>query len=233
MKSKIPAALILSLGVGLAGYFIGQGFIDSRSHTQSVEVKGLAERVVKSNEAVWTINIKLVDNDLSKLYESVSRSQMATKQFLISQGFKETEIFMNPPAVTDNQSLTYNQNQGIPRFSADSGVTISSVNVDLVADALQKTGNLVEQGVVVTSSNAVFRFTNLNQIKRPMLEEATKSARNAAESFAQDSKTSLGKIRHASQGQFTITDANSNYDTGNAELKKVRIVTTIEYELKD
>lgn len=232
MKSKIPAALILSLGVGLAGYFVGQGFIGSKLHTQTVEVKGLAERVVKSNEAVWTINIKLVNNDLSKLYESVSKSQMATKQFLLGQGFKENEIFMNPPAVTDNQSITYNQNQEMPRFSADSGVTISTLNVELVANALQKTGNLVEQGVVVTSSNAVFRFTNLNQIKRPMLEEATKSARNAAESFAQDSKTSLGNIRHASQGLFTITDANSNYDTGNSELKKVRIVTTIEYELK-
>ena len=231
MKSKIPSALILSLGVGLAGYFIGQGFLGSKLHTQTVEVKGLAERNVKSNEALWAINIKLVNSDLGKLYDDASKSQTAIKNFLISQGFKENEIFMNPITVTDNQSVNYSQNQDIPRYNADSGLTVSTYNVDLVANALQKTGDLVQQGVVVTSSNATFRFTQLNDIKRPMLEEATQSARNAAESFAKDSKTSLGNIRHASQGLFTITDANSNYDIGNSLQKKVRIVTTIEYEL--
>ncbi len=233
MDPKWIAATIVSLGLSLSGFFIGQGFLGSKINAQYVEVKGLAERVVKANEAVWTINIKQVNNDLNQLYDAVSKNQQATKQFLLTQGFKPENISMNPIAVTDNQSISYNQNQGMPRYSADTGVTISTELVDNVAQAIQKTGDLVAQGVVVTSSNVVFRYTELNTIKRPMLEEATKSARNAAESFAVDSKTSLGKIRHASQGLFTITDANSTYDTGNSILKKVRIVTTIEYQLND
>jgi hypothetical protein len=231
MKSKIPSAIILSLGLGFAGYFVGQGFLGSKLHSQSVEVKGLAERTVKSDEAVWTINFKFVNNDLSQLYEGVSKSQAEAKKFLLAEGFKEQEIFMNPISVVDNQSVGYNQNQDIPRFSADSGITLSTQNVDLVASALQKTGSLVKQGVVVTSSNATFRFTNLNDIKRPMLEEATQNARNVAESFAKDSQTTLGNIRHASQGLFTISDANSNYDSGYSLMKKVRVVSTIEYQL--
>lgn len=233
MESKWIAATIVSVGLGLSGYFIGQGFIGSKMNTQYVEVKGLAERVVKANESVWTINIKQVNNNLNELYDAVSKNQDTTKQFLLAQGFKPENISMNPIAITDNQSLSYNQNQGMPRYSADAGVTISTSLVDNVAQAIQKTGDLVAQGVVVTSSNVVFRYTELNSIKRPMLEEATKSARNAAESFAMDSKTSLGKIRHASQGLFTITDANSTFDSGNSILKKVRIVTTIEYQLND
>ncbi len=233
MNQKLIAAGIISLGLGLSGYFIGQGFLGSRMNTQYVEVKGLAERVVKSDEAVWTLTIKLVNNDLSQLYDAVSKNQAATKQFLLNQGFKAEEISMNPISITDNQSITYNQNQGLPRYSADAGVTVSTSLVDNVGKALQKTGDLVAQGVVVTSSNAIFRYTQLNEIKRPMLEEATKNARNSAESFAMDSKTTLGKIQYASQGLFTITDANSTYDSGTSILKKVRIVTTIEYQLND
>ena len=157
MKSKIPSAIILSLGLGFAGYFVGQGFLGSKLHSQSVEVKGLAERTVKSDEAVWTINFKFVNNDLSQLYEGVSKSQAEAKKFLLAEGFKEQEIFMNPISVVDNQSVGYNQNQDIPRFSADSGITLSTQNVDLVASALQKTGSLVKQGVVVTSSNVGYK----------------------------------------------------------------------------
>lgn len=233
MNQKLIAATIISLGLGLSGYFIGQGFLGSRVTTQYVEVKGLAERVVKSDEAVWTINVKLVNNDLKQLYDAMSKNQADTKQFLLNQGFKAEDISMNPIAITDNQSMAYIQNQSVPRYSGDTGITVSTSLVDNVANALQKTGDLVAQGVVVTSSNAIFRYTQLNKIKRPMLEEATKSARNAAESFAMDSKTSLGKIQHASQGLFTIMDANSTYDSGTAILKKVRIVTTIEYQLND
>ena len=233
MKSKIPSALILSVGLGLAGYFIGQGFLGSKLHSQTVEVKGLAERTVKSDEAVWTINFKFVNNDLSQLYQGVSKYQADSKKFLLAEGFKEQEIFMNPISVIDNQSIGYNQNQEIPRFSADSGITLSTKNVDLVSVALQKTGDLVKQGVVVTSSNATFRFTNLNEIKRPMLEEATQNARKVAESFAKDSQTTLGSISHASQGLFTISDANSTYDSGYSLMKKIRVVSTIEYQLNN
>ena len=230
--ARLASTIILSTGIALSGLFIGLGFLNAKNPLQYVEVKGLAEEVVKSNEAIWTLNIKLVNNDLNALYENISKAQQATKDFLIHQGFKETELTMNPVSVMDNQSVNYNANQDIPRYSVDTGITVSSTEVDLVAKAIQKTGDLVQQGVVVTSSNATYRFTQLNNIKPQMLEAATQSARIAAESFAKDSKTSLGNIRHASQGLFTITDANSSFDSGNSIFKKVRIVTTVEYQLK-
>ena len=117
----------------------------------------------------------------------------------------------------------------MPRFSADTGVTVSTNNVDLVSSIAQKTGDLVQQGIVVTTATALYRYNNLNAIKPALLEEATQSAHLAAQSFANDAKTSLGDIRHAMQGMFTISDANSSYDSGNAIMKKVRVVTTIEY----
>ena len=155
-----------------------------------------------------------------------------TRQFLTKQGFKDATISTNPVAVTDNQSVSYNQNQGIPRYSADTGLTVNTRDIDQVALALQKTGDLVQQGIVVTSSNATYRYNGLNQIKPVMLDEATQNAYAAARSFAKNAGTSLGAIRRATQGLFTITDANSNFDSGTAIMKKIRVVTTVEYQLK-
>ena len=232
MWSKVFAALVLGSGFALSGYFIANGLTDSRQYARFVEVKGLAERVVKADEAIWTVNIKLVNNELPALYQTIDEAQSKTRLFLNKQGFKDHEISTNPVAVTDNQSVSYNQNQGMPRYGADTGLTVGTKQVDQVAAAIQKTGDLVQQGIVVTTSSVIYRFNGLNAIKPEMLDEATQSAYVAAQSFANNAKASLGYIRRAMQGLFTINDANSSYDTGNAIMKKVRVVTTVEYQLK-
>lgn len=232
MSIKILAAAILGSGFALSGYFIASGLIESRQPTRFVEVKGLAERIVKSDEAIWTLNFKLVNEELPALYQAIDDAQMKTHQFLNKQGFQVDEISAIPVTVTDNKSINYNQNEAMPRYSADAGLVVATKKVDQVRDAVQKTKDLVEQGVVITNSNALYRFTELNAIKPEMLDEATTNASAAGKSFASNAKTTLGNIRQATQGLFTITDANSTYDSGNAVMKKVRIVTTVEYQLK-
>jgi len=232
MNTKIISALLVGCGFALSGWFIAHGLIDAHQASRFVQVKGLAERIVKADEAIWTINIKLVNNELPKLYLDIDSAQNKIKDFLLKQGFKETELTINSVSVMDNQSVSYNQNQGIPHYSADGGITVSSPDVDKIALALQKTGDLVQQGVVVTASNALYRFTHLNNIKPEMLEEATQSAHAAALSFSRDAKAALGKIRNAQQGLFTINDANSTYDRGDAIMKKIRVVTTVDYQLQ-
>lgn len=232
MKAKIIAAFILGLGVALSGFFIAGGLLKSRSFGRFVQVKGLAEQVVMSDQAIWNIQFKLVNDNLQDLYQEIDAAQEKTRKFLMTQGFKAEEIAANPVTVLDNKSVSYNQNESLPRYAADTGLTVSTKAVSKVEKASQKTGALVQQGIVVTASNAIFRYTALNSIKPDMLIKATKNAQKAAASFAQISNSVLGNIRKAHQGLFTITDANSNYDTGNAIMKKVRVVTTIDYQLK-
>jgi hypothetical protein len=62
-----------------------------------------------------------------------------------------------------------------------------------------------------------------------MIEEATRNAREVADKFARDSESRLGRIRTASQGLFTIQDR----DTNTQHLKRVRVVSTVEYYLVD
>ncbi|MCC5792848.1 MAG: SIMPL domain-containing protein [Legionellaceae bacterium] len=229
--SKIFAALLLSAGIALSGYFVAYGVVESRKPVRSVQVKGLAERTVKSDEAIWTLNFKLVNEQLPELYQSLEQTQKKVRDFLEKEGFAATAINMSPVTVTDNQSVNYSQNQNMPRYSADAGLTISTAEVDKVTQSLQNTGALVEQGVVVTGSSVVYRFNGLNDIKPDMLNEATLNAYEAAQSFASNANAQLADIRRAVQGLFTISDANSSYDSGAAVLKKVRVVTSVEYGL--
>lgn len=230
--TKLLQAGVLALGIALSGAFVSYAIIETRKPDRTVQVKGLAEKLVKADQAIWTLNFKVVNNELSGLYKDLKNTQNAMTKFLHTQGFPKNTIHFNPVTVVDNQSSSYNQNPSLPRFSADAGLTVSTPDIDRVTESAQKTGTLVEQGVVLTLSNAIYRYNALNTIKPQMLIDATANAREAADSFANNAGTELGGIRKAIQGLFSIRDANSNYDSGAAVMKKVRVVTTIEYALK-
>ncbi len=99
-----------------------------------------------------------------------------------------------------------------------------------VMGALSELG---KQGIVFTTgdyeSQTEYIFTRLNEVKPEMIEEATRKAREVAEKFASDSRSTLGKIRRASQGQFSISARDKN----NPHIKKIRVVSTVAYYLSD
>ena len=79
------------------------------------------------------------------------------------------------------------------------------------------------------ASYTQYLFTRLNEVKPEMVEEATVNARQVAEKFANDSGSRLGKIRRANQGRFTIASRDSQHP----HIKRVRVVSTIDYNLVD
>jgi hypothetical protein len=106
--------------------------------------------------------------------------------------------------------------------------------VDAVLALMGKQSELLKKGIVTGGSNqwenpVDFRYEGLNDIKPEMIEEATRNAREAANKFANDSGSRLGKIKTANQGTFTIEDRDSN----TPYIKKVRVVTSVTYYLKN
>ncbi len=230
--NKIISAIVIAIGFALSGFFIGHAISKAKAFDRSVSVKGLAEQTVKSNLAIWQIQFSYADNDLTNLYQGMAAAQNKVKSFLEQQGFKPSSLSIQSISVVDNQSSGYNSNQNIKRYVANGGIVVSSADVDKVSQAIQNTGQLVQEGVVVTSTSVQYLYTELNKIKPAMLVEATKNARLAAESFAKSSSSQLGAIRDAAQGLFTIEDANNSYNTGTSIMKKVRVVTSMQYFLK-
>ena len=226
------SALIMAFGISCAGYLIGHGYIDAHYPHRTVEVKGLAEKKVRADQAQWQIRYKVVNQKLSGLYNKLESSETIIKNFLKTQGFVETEITVEPQNINDNQANSYNANNNAPRYTADGSIAVFTINVDKILVSSQKVGTLVKNGVVITGTNTQFRYTKLNSIKPEMLLTATTNATKAGQTFAKQSKSKLGPIKTARQGLFTITDLNSNYNSNNDVNKKVRVVSTITFVLK-
>lgn len=231
---RVPSALALgvclAIGLAVAGYLIGDALLKAKSAERFVTVKGLSERIVEADLAIWNISFRDAANDLEGLQQLVDANKAKVYNFLLGMGFEEAEISSMPPKITDMKSLPYMDPSTSRefRYAAVSMLTLRSNKVPLVKKALERAGELVSMGIALAEdSYAEFLFTELNKLKPEMIAEATKNAREAAEQFARDSGSQVGAIRRANQGYFTISDR----DRGSPDYKNVRVVTTVEFFL--
>ncbi len=235
--TSIPAYTILGvlLFAGLCGlgYQLSYSALQIKQLERTVEVKGLSEREVKADIAIWPITFSVADNDLSALYQNIQNKNASVLAFLKSNGFNADEASISAPSVVDKQAREYGDAGANSkyRYTASSTITVYSSQVDKVRDTMIKVSELGQQGIPIAgdSYNTQFIYSKLNDIKPAMIEEATKSARESANKFAKDSDSTLGKIKRANQGTFSI----ENRDAGTQHIKKVRVVSTVEYYLSD
>lgn len=231
-----PALLGVCILLGLVGlgYLLGDAVRDFRAFERSVTVKGLSEREVPADIVIWPISFTVADNDLASLYRTLQARTAAIREFLQQQGIDPAAVSQSPPSITDKSAQQYGNGQRPEfRYSAIQTVTVYSGQVDTVRTAMNGLAELGKQGIAFTGgdyrNSTEYIFTGLNDIKPAMIEEATRRARQAAQKFAQDSDSRLGKIRRASQGQISITDRDKN----TPYIKKIRVVSTVEYYLSD
>ena len=232
----IGEALILAIGLFLAGGAIKSGIVKFKEMDRTVTAKGLCEKEVKADKVTWPLKFKELGNDPAELYDRIESNTQTVVSFLKANGLSEEEISIAPPAMVDQQAnMSYSSEQVRYRYKANCVVTVVSKNVDLVRKIVSNQAKLMRQGVTIVSneydetSNVTYEFTGLNDIKPEMIAEATKNARKTAEQFASDSNSELGKIKTADQGQFSINDRDQNTPW----LKNIRVVTTVVYYLKD
>lgn len=233
MKNWKLEAVILAVGLVLLGMMIRNGINDFKDKERIVSVKGLAEMEVPADKVVWPLMFKDIGNDPAALYTNLNKKNQAIVQFLKSNGITEQEISIAPPEIIDMQAERYGNNDVRYRYNATSVITVVSKDVPKVRKLMSEQAALLKEGIAITGGdyryNVTYEFTGLNAVKPKMIEEATKNARAAAEKFAKDSDSKLGKIRNASQGQFSISDRDAN----TPYIKSIRVVTTVNYYLKN
>lgn len=236
-QRSLEAAILgafVCIGLILLGVFASQGVVRLRALDRVVTVKGLSEREVPADIAIWPIKFSDAGNDLGALYTSIQRKNALVAEFLKDNGFSDDEITVSVPSINDRQAQGYGGSQPSEfRYYGSSIITVYSTQVDAVRVAMSRLVDLGKQGIAISGqeydARTEYLFTGLNDIKPGMIEEATKNAREVAEKFAADSQSRLGKIRTAQQGQFSINDRDST----TPHIKKVRVVSTITYYLSD
>jgi len=213
--------------------FIGNGFKQSRLSDRYITVKGLAERDVPADMAIWPITFKEAGNDLLGLQKDVENKRDVITQFLIDKGFDPKDISHSAVKTNDSYAESHYGNAPAgPRYRIQKTITLRSTDVEKVKQTMEMSGELVSKGIVLSENwenRTEFLFTSLNEVKPEMIREATINAREAATKFAEDSGSKVGKIRKATQGFFSIRDRDAN----SPDQKVVRVVTTIEFYLVD
>ncbi len=233
----VLALLILALGIGFAGVKINDGLKSFRSYDQYVTVKGLAERNVKSDMAVWPMAYTETGNNLPELQAVMETRGRQVERFLEKYGLKEEEVSKAQFHVQDRLAQSYNQrNIDQARYILSQTYMVRTENVEALQKAAQDIGDLIKQGVVLSQGGEgpTYLFTKLNDVKPDMIAQATKNARAAAGQFAADSGTQVGGIRRAYQGVFQILPRDDTYTVPAAQQihKRVRVVSTLDFYLE-
>lgn len=232
-NSQIIAASIIAAGLLLLGLSVRSGIVKFKDLDRRVSVKGLAEREVKADKVTWPLMYKELGNDPTEMYNTLEMKNRKVVAFLKSGGLSDSEISINPPSLTNRQADNYGNEIMNFRYKATSVITVTSSDIDKVRQLMKRQTELMKEDVAIVSeeygdNTIVYEFTKLNEIKPEMVEEATKNARKTAEKFAEDSGSKIGGIFSASQGQFSI----ENRDNQTPYIKKIRVVSTIEYNLE-
>jgi hypothetical protein len=188
-----------------------------------VEVKGLSEKIVKADTAIWSLSFDVKSNNVDELYSSIENNISVIKTFLKSKGFEDSEINVAPGNIYQD---TYKDS--VFRYNSTNQVSVYTKKIDQAKSAASETLLLVKKGVVLSQNNISFTISDLNSIKPEMLGEAIKNARATADKFAENSGSIVGSVTRGNQGVFEIEDK----DPGSPEFKKVRLVSTLRFLLK-
>lgn len=232
-KSSFVLGFFIFLGLSILGYLISTSVIKYKEFDRTVIVKGLSEKEVEADIVLWPIRFSVIDNSLDELNKKVENDTNEILRFLEINGINKDEITINSPAIIDKMANEYSNQEVQVRYLANRTINIYSSNVIKVREITGKLFELSKKGILFKiddyDSKIEYIYTKLNDIKPSMIEEATNNARSVALKFAEDSKSKLGKIKKASQGQFVITSRDKNTEY----IKNVRIVSTVEYYLSD
>lgn len=231
--SRLLQVSILALSIAFLGLCIKMGIDDFANKDRNVTVKGLAEKEVEADKVTWPIPTKELGNNLPELYQGINNTTAKVKAFLKQNGIKDEEISVNAPVVIDLNADQYSNNQRGFRYNITSTVIVTSHNVKLVRKIMAKQGELLKQGIAVLDggyeNRITYEYIGFKKMKPQMMQEAIQNAETTAQQFAKNSNSKLNKITKADQGQFSIDDRDAN----TPYIKKVRVVTTVTYSLKD
>ena len=232
-KGKFYSGLFIMVGLVVLGMMFPRAVEKYRSYDRTVNVKGLCEKEVKADKVIWPVVYKVMANDIQSIYDQTDGSNAVIMDYLKAGGIDASEITVSVPQISDKFANEYGNNDRAYRYIATNVITVCTDKVDDVLGLMSKQSDLLKKGIVTggnTWENPVeFKYEGLNEIKPAMIEEATMNAREAAEKFAKDSESRLGKIKTANQGTFTI----ENRDSNTPYIKKVRVVTSVTYYLKN
>jgi hypothetical protein len=231
----LGAVGIFSLAMVGSGYLLGDGLRRAKMAERSVTVRGVSERDVTADLATWTISFSEEGQELGPVNDRVEQQSAAVRRFFTRAGFKPQEISDSGVSVNRQRETHYGERPAETRVTVNRSIELRTTNVMKARAAHERLAQLLREGVELEGSSLNFSYTKLNELKPVMIAEATQRARQSAEQFAKDSGASVGSIKSASQGYFSVGPRDGSSEDGGdgseSPFQKVRVVTTVDYDI--
>jgi len=228
MKNRIIEAAILALGIVVLGLCIKGGFDNFTNKDRRVTVKGLAEKQVNADVVTWNFTISMQGDDVLALSKAADHDLNSIRKWLAEKGCNAQDVITEEaPTVTNNYENVYGGKKPLYKYTLTKLMSVNSHRARMISSIINKKGELFDRGIYSYTDYATFNYTRFQNLKPQMMQEAIANAEKTAKQFAKNSHSNLNKILEADQGEFSIDDGDKPY------LKKVRVVSTITYSLKD
>ena len=232
------------IGLCGLGYLVGRGALRFRSGDRVVTVKGLVERLVKADQAVWILALRRASETIQDAHARLTADRDATVAFLRKQGFRDDELERQPTRTVDKLAREYVSGNASDRlrYVVTSSIKVRTSNVELVRAAQGSTEELLSSGVILDgdregAANPRYIVSTFKDLRPQLLADATRNGRATAQQFAADSGARVGGIRSANQGSIQIFgedggDESAPFSATSSVVKRIRVVSTFEFELR-
>lgn len=213
---KYLTAIIFSIAIVLAAYFLGNAYVERAQPVGIIHVTGSGSSNFTSDLIVWEGTFSRFDTDLQKAYEGLNSDKAIVKSYLVGKGIDPESIIFNS---VQTQERTKNQYQNgnftgsiFIGYDLIQSVKIESNHVELVEKVSREITELLNKGVQFNSTPPRYYYTKLADLKIEMISQATEDAKLRAERIASNSGGDLGALKSAEMGVFQIIGQNSGED---------------------
>jgi hypothetical protein len=210
-------ALIIGVSAIISFAIIGGAYKYRSTTMETIVVTGLAEKDFSSNLIVWNGSYSRKSADLKSAYAALKVDENFIRAYLQKKGIAANEMIFSSVNINKEfeqafDSMGRNTGQRFSGYNLVQTVKVESANVDKVDKISREATELIENGIEFNSSSPLFYNTKLAEVKMELLAQASADAKKRAETIAENSGSSLGKLKKANMGVFQITGKNSNED---------------------
>lgn len=210
-------AIILGLAF-IAGLFIlGKAYNYKFKTLETISVTGSADKDFVSDLIVWNGSYSRKSMDLKSAYAQLKDDENKVRAYLNGKGVQNNEVTFSAVNIDKEFNNNTDKNGNViskefTGYNLSQNVRIESQNVDKIDQISREATELIQQGIEFNSSDPLFYYTKLTDIKMDLLAKASADGKQRAEIIAKNAGNSLGKLKKATLGVFQITGKNSNED---------------------
>jgi hypothetical protein len=230
----VVLGIIISLGCVFSTYILSKAVVDfQKIQTQTIRVTGSASQQVTSDSASWTINFRTRKPTLKEGYAKLSADAKLINKFLIDNGFKQQDISFGSINNYENYGRLPNgsMSNNIESYTVYQSVTVKSNDIEQITKVSKTVDELVNEKINLNAESVRYFVSNLDDIKIKMVGEATKNAKQRAESMVSGTKGKIGTMNSAKMGVFQIVPVNStdvsDYGINDTSSIEKKVVATV------